>query len=94
MFTQSLYEEKNLYIIGEFKEETVLGVHHWLSYLIFFSGKQQYQAVSVSSRASKSIATIEEYRVENIHSIIRAQTPDDDPPSMLEKKARALFQEM
>ena len=72
----------------------MLGAHHWLSYLIFFSGKQQYQAVFVSSRASESIATIEKYPVENIHSIIRAQTPDDYPPSMLEKKARALLQEI
>ena len=60
----------------------------WLSNVLFWkkSNPDLYRFLQTH------ITTTDEYPVENTHSIIRAQTVDGDDASMLQKKAKAVFQ--
>ena len=60
----------------------------WISDIMYWREKNP----SLLETVKKYLVITDEYPVENTHSIIRAQTNDGDSPSMLNKKAKAVFQ--
>ncbi len=60
----------------------------WLSNILFWKKNN----TDLYKFMQQYLTTTDEYPVENVHSIIRAQTSDGDSIEMLQKKARAVFQ--
>ena len=59
----------------------------WLSKILYW----QQTNLPLYSYVSSNIADIDEYRVENTHSIIRGNTNSSDAPWQFSRKAKALF---
>ena len=59
----------------------------WLSQILYW----QQNSSDLYSCVSSNIAAIDEYRVENTHSIITGNTNSSDNPEQLSRKAKALF---
>ncbi len=59
----------------------------WLCRLLYWEKNNKELFNSIAS----NIAEIDEYRVENTHSIIRGNTNKYDPPDLLSRKAKAIF---
>ncbi len=59
----------------------------WLCQLLYWEKNNKELFDTIAS----NIAAIDEYRVENTHSIIRGNTNKYDPPDLLSRKAKAIF---
>ena len=59
----------------------------WLSQILYW----QQENPKLSHAVASNVAAIDEYRVENTHSIIGGNTTETDTPEQLSRKAKAVF---